>query len=713
MTDRHRLTWRQTFFKRVISLSTARWFFSLLKEPWWRERSADGVVTDLCVMQVRGHRVAGLPLEEDFSSLWVVEIVKDVGLITSERRVIGQRARLLIWRSASGILPRWSPHGRGRYKSRFRQKKKRQEKHTEGRERTNDQVAHMDDNADETKRAPTLEPCKLMFIHQRVYTAWKITCEVCHSSRVKCPFVILSVIWCLVSMYRIWILGSKLLRSNNHTCLIIGLLHLIIILITASLSSNTYNIAMDRQNLILDDTLLMWNNRSNSLSKRILNWQLSNSWLALRFCDIQLRCSFMVQQNTRLHQLINGSPFLHDRQTRTDLTTDFLLKSDKLVCGPLVLLAPEGTVVKRALCRWCRHWSLRHASTRHRVAGLPLEEDFSCLWVVEIVKDVGLITSERRVIGQRARLLIWRSASGILPRWSPHGRGRYKSRFRQKKKRQEKHTEGRERTNDQVAHMDDNADETKRAPTLEPCSVMFINQRVYTAWKNDVWGVSFVTCEVSFCHFVCHLVFGVNVPYLNLGVQVTSVNNQSGETLRVVDTCLIIGLLHLIIILITASLSSNTYNIAMDRQNLILDDTLLMWNNSEPSWLEPPLITEFQRSRAGIPSIRRPASKKKDFCFRRTMRNWSLFLAHPTCWHERVTSENAQESTWGWCWVFWISSIFRILKQSQSEMLCGVSHLTMLFEFTCVVNVRNQTCWTLVACSRPFCDGTGKLIHWP
>ena len=36
--------------------------------------------------------------------------------------------------------------------------------------------------------------------------------------------------------------------------------------------------------------------------------------------------------------------------------------------------------------------------------------------VVEIVKDVGLITCERRVIGQRARLFIWRSASGILPR---------------------------------------------------------------------------------------------------------------------------------------------------------------------------------------------------------------------------------------------------------------------------------------------------------
>ena len=54
----------------------------------------------------------------------------------------------------------------------------------------------------------------------------------------------------LVSMYLIWILESRFIRSNNQssatvwvldTCLIVRLLPLIIILITASLSSNTYN----------------------------------------------------------------------------------------------------------------------------------------------------------------------------------------------------------------------------------------------------------------------------------------------------------------------------------------------------------------------------------------------------------------------------------------------------------------------------------------
>ena len=54
--------------------------------------------------------------------------------------------------------------------------------------------------------------------------------------------------------------------------------------------------------------------------------------------------------------------------------------------------------------------------------------------------------------------------------------------------------------------------------------------------------IPFVTYEMSFGQNVCDLVFGILS------------NNQSRETLWVLDTCLIVGLLHLIIVLITASL---------------------------------------------------------------------------------------------------------------------------------------------------------------
>ena len=70
-----------------------------------------------------------------------------------------------------------------------------------------------------------------------------------HSSRVKLPLVHKSVIWFLMSTYLIWILGSKLIPLNNQsnatrcvpdTCLMVGLLLWIIILITASLSSKMF-----------------------------------------------------------------------------------------------------------------------------------------------------------------------------------------------------------------------------------------------------------------------------------------------------------------------------------------------------------------------------------------------------------------------------------------------------------------------------------------
>ena len=70
-----------------------------------------------------------------------------------------------------------------------------------------------------------------------------------HSSLAKLPLVRMSASWFLVSTYLIWIFGSKLVLSNNQsrgtlwvldTRLIVGLRPLIIILITASLSSKMY-----------------------------------------------------------------------------------------------------------------------------------------------------------------------------------------------------------------------------------------------------------------------------------------------------------------------------------------------------------------------------------------------------------------------------------------------------------------------------------------
>ena len=73
--------------------------------------------------------------------------------------------------------------------------------------------------------------------------------------------------------------------------------------------------------------------------------------------------------------------------------------------------------------------------------------------------------------------------------------------------------------------------------------------------------IPFVTCEIALCQYVCELVLGVNVFDLDfLGPTWFDRKTQSRATLWALETCLIVGLLPFLIILITASLSSNTYN---------------------------------------------------------------------------------------------------------------------------------------------------------
>ena len=88
--------------------------------------------------------------------------------------------------------------------------------------------------------------------------------------------------WFLVSTYLIWILGSKLILSNNQsratlwvkvTSLIVRLLPFIIILITASLSSNTHNKASWWEELTFEGV-------KSTLSKSLITpWDCFRFWI--------------------------------------------------------------------------------------------------------------------------------------------------------------------------------------------------------------------------------------------------------------------------------------------------------------------------------------------------------------------------------------------------------------------------------------------------
>ena len=72
--------------------------------------------------------------------------------------------------------------------------------------------------------------------------------------------------------------------------------------------------------------------------------------------------------------------------------------------------------------------------------------------------------------------------------------------------------------------------------------------------------IPFITCEISLCQYICEWVLVSVYLIWILGSKLILTNNQSSATLWVLETCLIVGLLPFMIILITASLSSNTYN---------------------------------------------------------------------------------------------------------------------------------------------------------
>ena len=78
--------------------------------------------------------------------------------------------------------------------------------------------------------------------------------------------------------------------------------------------------------------------------------------------------------------------------------------------------------------------------------------------------------------------------------------------------------------------------------------------------KQGQQMIPFITCETAFCQDVCKLILGVNIFDLNLGIQINSIeqpiksNSVSSGNMSHCRTSAFHN--HLI----TASLSSNTYN---------------------------------------------------------------------------------------------------------------------------------------------------------
>ena len=78
-----------------------------------------------------------------------------------------------------------------------------------------------------------------------------------------------------------------------------------------------------------------------------------------------------------------------------------------------------------------------------------------------------------------------------------------------------------------------------------------------------------------------------------------------------------------------------------------------------------------------------------------------------------LVSMYAQCSTRSRLWVLKVSCKIGVLKQSQPALFCSITHITILFIFTCVMDVRYQTIQSFVTSFGPFRDRSCKFVHWP
>ena len=180
----------------------------------------------------------------------------------------------------------------------------------------------------------------------------------------------------------------------------------------------------------------------------------------------------------------------------------------------------------------------------------------------------------------------------------------------------------------------------------------------------------------------------------------------------------------------TASLSSNTYNKASWREDwtfwgnginvfqyidlplkyMMFVNIIIRLLDLSETWETFPKTETIRShiSRAGKPSNLNPVAKD-NFRFCWTVWNWSLFLAHPTYWNKCMTSENAQCSSRSGFRIFKISLDIRVLKVPVC-IVCSITHMTIMFVFTSLMNVWNQSIQTLVTCFGPFRNRSFKFF---
>ena len=119
------------------------------------------------------------------------------------------------------------------------------------------------------------------------------------------------------------------------------------------------------------------------------------------------------------------------------------------------------------------------------------------------------------------------------------------------------------------------------------------------------------------------------------------------------------------------------------------------------------------RSRAGNPSNLSPASKEMISDSVELCETEVCFLHIQLIGTHVWLPKNPQCSIRSRFWVLKISRKIGVLKQSQPALFGSITHMTILFIFTCVMDVRYQPIQSFVTDVDPFRYRSCKFVHWP
>ena len=210
-------------------------------------------------------------------------------------------------------------------------------------------------------------------------------------------------------------------------------------------------------------------------------------------------------------------------------------------------------------------------------------------------------------------------------------------------------------------------------------------------------------------------------------IQINPSNNQSRVTLRVLETCLIMGLLfndhvddyfivfeHIQQSFLTrrSGRLSEHYQYSWGRCSFYEIFYIFQYQQVVPFCLKSE--SRFQKQKQL--DSRTPEQRIRLISIQYPKKSSQILLNCVRLQFDSCTTKmyDVQKRTMFFQkWISNLQDLLRIQSPWQSALFCSITHMTIFFVFTRVMNIWNQSIQAFVTSFGPFCYGSCELIYWP